>query len=196
MADEAPRDSWSEGRTPDEIDELARRAQDGDRDALETLLGAIRPRALNVCRGVLPHTPDAEDACQEALINIATKIGSWGGRGRFTTWMHVVAVNSARSTYRRMKNQAVASDPHATGSRELPDPRTTSVIAGTRLDLLEAMETIERDHPQFVEPLLLRDVYGMSYEEIAEQVGAPLGTIKAQIHHGRKLVRPLLRGSE
>ena len=71
-----------------------------------------------------------------------------------------------------------------------PDPRTTSVIAGTRLDLLEAMETLEREHPQFVEPLLLRDVYGLPYEEIAAQVGAPLGTVKAQIHHGRKLVRP------
>jgi RNA polymerase sigma-70 factor (ECF subfamily) len=187
---------WAESRTPDEIDELARRAQDGDREALESLLGAIRPRALNVCRGVLPYTPDAEDACQEALINIASKIGSWGGRGRFTTWMHVVAVNSARTTYRRMKNQAAPSDPHATGAMEKPDPRTTSVIAGTRLDLLEAMETIEREHPQFVEPLLLRDVYGMSYEEIAQQVGVPLGTIKAQIHHGRKLVRPLLQARD
>jgi RNA polymerase sigma-70 factor (ECF subfamily) len=187
---------WAETRTPDEIDELARRARDGDREALELLLGAIRPRALNVCRGVLPYTPDAEDACQEALLNIAGKIGSWGGRGRFTTWMHVVAVNSARTTYRRMKSQAVPSDPHAAGPMEKPDPRTTSVIAGTRLDLLEAMETLERDHPQFVAPLLLRDVYGMSYDEIAEQVGAPLGTVKAQIHHGRKLARPLLRGSE
>ena len=186
-------DAWSERRTPDEIDELARRAQGGDGDALEDLLREIRPRALSVCRGVLPYTPDAEDACQEALINIAAKIGSWGGRGRFTTWMHVVAVNSARSTYRRMKNQAAPSDPQATGAMERPDPRTTSVIAGTRLDLLDAMETLERDHPKFVEPLLLRDVYGLSYEEIAEQVGAPLGTVKAQIHHGRKLVRPLLR---
>ena len=76
-----------------------------------------------------------------------------------------------------------------------PDPRTTSVIAGTRLDLLEAMETLEREHPQFVEPLLLRDVYGLPYEEIAQRVGAPLGTIKAQIHHGRKLVRPMLAES-
>jgi RNA polymerase sigma-70 factor (ECF subfamily) len=186
-------DTTSGAPTADEIDELARRARDGDRDALEALLTAVRPRALNVCRGVLPHTPDAEDACQEALINIAGKIGSWGGRGRFTTWMHVVAVNSARSTYRRMKNQAVASD---VLPLEKPDPRTTSVIAGTRLDLLEAMESIERDHPQFVEPLLLRDVYGLSYEEIAEQVGAPLGTVKAQIHHGRKLARPLLRARD
>ena len=183
----------TEALTPDEIDDLARRSQDGDRDALEVLLGAIRPRALNVCRGVLPYTPDAEDACQEALINIANKIGSWGGRGRFTTWMHVVAVNSARSTYRRMKNQAISSD---TLPLEKPDPRTTSVIAGTRLDLLEAMERLEQEHPQYVEPLMLRDVYGMSYDEIAQQVEAPLGTIKAQIHHGRKLVRPMLRGDE
>ena len=191
-----PGDTFAETRTPDEIDELARRARDGDRNALELLLGAVRPRTLNICRGVLPYTPDAEDACQEALMNVAAKIGSWGGRGRFTTWLHVVAVNSARSTYRRMKNQAVPADPHAAGPLERPDPRTTSVIAGTRLDLLEAMESIEREHPQYVEPLLLRDVYGMSYEDIAAQVGAPLGTVKAQIHHGRKLARPLLRGQE
>lgn len=179
-----------EAYTADEIDELARRAQDGDRNALEELLGAVRPRALNICRGVLPYTPDAEDACQEALLLIATKIGSWGQRGRFTTWMHIVAVNAARTTYRRMKNQAYATD---LPMLERPDPRTTSVIAGTRLDLLEAMEVIEATHPQYVEPLLLRDVYQLSYEEIAGQIGAPVGTVKAQVHHGRKLARPLLR---
>ncbi len=179
---------------PDDIDDLARRARAGDRDALESLLAAVRPRTLAICRGVLPYTPDAEDACQDALINVATKIGGWAGRGRFTTWLHVVAVNTARSTYRRMKNQAVAADPQEHGAMQRPDPRTTSVIAGTRLDLLEAMETIEKEHPQFVEPLLLRDVYGLPYDEIAALVDAPLGTVKAQIHHGRKLARPLLRG--
>ena len=148
---------------------------------------------LNICRGVLPYSGDAEDACQEAMLNVATKIHTWGGRGRFTTWLHIVAVNSARTTYRRLKNLATPTD-FEDGAHDRPDPRTTSVIAGTRLDLLEAMETIERDHPQFVEPLLLRDVYGLPYDEIAALVGAPLGTVKAQIHHGRKLARPLLRG--
>ncbi|WP_308043117.1 RNA polymerase sigma factor [Nocardioides mangrovi] len=182
--------------TADEIDDLARRAQGGDTDAMEALLAAVRPRTLNVCRGVLPHLADAEDACQEALLNVARKIGSWNGRGRFTTWLHVVAVNSARTTYRRLKNQATPQDPQESFGLDRPDPRTTSVIAGTRLDLLEAMETIEKDHPQFVEPLLLRDVYGLSYDEIATLLGVPLGTVKAQIHHGRKLARPLLRGGE
>ena len=179
--------------TPDDIDDLARRARDGDREALESLLEAVRPRALNVCRGVLPYSGDAEDACQEALLNIATKIGSWNGRSRFTTWMHVVALNSARTTYRKLKNQAVPTDFEG-GHHDRPDPRTTSVIAGTRLDLLDAMESIEQQHPQYVEPLLLRDVYGMAYEDIAVLIDVPLGTVKAQIHHGRKLARPLLRG--
>ena len=178
-----------EQHTGEEIDALARRAQDGDADALEELLAALRPRVLRLCRGVLPYSPDAEDACQEALISLAGKIGSWGGRGRFTTWMHVVALNAARSTYRRLKRQATPTDQPAL---ERADPRTTSVIAGTRLDLLEAMETIETEHPQYVVPLLLRDVYGLSYDEIAAHTGAPLGTVKAQIHHGRRLARPLL----
>lgn len=176
--------------SPDETDDLARRAQSGDPEALEALLVAIGPRVLNVCRGVLPYSNDAEDASQEALLSIAGKIGSWSQRGRFTTWMHVVALNAARSTYRRLKRQAVPSDEQ---HLERPDPRTTSVIAGTRLDLLEAMESIEVHHPQYVEPLLLRDAYGWSYDEIASFLDLPLGTVKANIHHGRKLARPLLR---
>lgn len=179
--------------TADELDELATRARDGDPIALDDLLRAIRPRVLNICRGALPHSSDAEDACQEAMLKVATKVHTWHGRGRFTTWLHMVALNSARSTYRRLKNQATPVDveDHA---HDRPDPRTTSVIAGTRLDLLEAMESIEREHPQYVEPLMLRDVYGLPYEEIAQLVDAPLGTVKARIHHGRKLARPMLRG--
>lgn len=178
---------------PDEIDDLARRAQDGDRAALEDLLAAVRPRALNVCRGVFPYSPDAEDACQEAMISVAAKIGSWNGRGRFTTWLHVVALNAARSAYRRMKRQAFAAEAEQV---DRPDPRTTSVIAGTRLDMLEAMEALERDHPQYVEPLILRQYGELTYDEIAEQLGLPVGTVKAQVHHGRRLARPMLRGQE
>ena len=179
--------------TADRTDDLAVRAREGDRDALEDLLAVIRPRTLSVCRGVLPYSSDAEDACQEALLSVATRIGSWNGRGRFTTWLHVVALNSARTTYRRLKRQAVPADPQGPGPLERPDPRTTSVIAGTRLDLLEAMECLEVEHPQYVQPVLLRDVYSLPYDEIATLLELPLGTVKAQIHHGRQLVRPMLR---
>jgi RNA polymerase sigma-70 factor, ECF subfamily len=126
---------------------------------------------------------------------IATKIGQFTEQSRFTTWMHVVAVNAARSTYRRLKRQATPVEASVLAeSLATPDPRTTSVIAGTRLDLLEALETVERTHPSVIEPLMLRDVYGLPYNEIARLLDCPVGTIKSRVHHARTMVRPLLSG--
>ncbi|MGL5827789.1 MAG: RNA polymerase sigma factor [Nocardioides sp.] len=180
--------------TPDEIDDLARRAGAGERDALEDLLAAVQPRVLTICHGVLPFSGDAEDACQDVLVTIATKVHQFTGQSRFTTWLHVVAVNTARSTYRRLKAQATPTDAAVLAdSLARPDPRTTSVIAGTRLDLLDAVETVERTHPLLVEPLMLRDVYGLPYDEIARLLDCPVGTVKSRVHDARKMVRPLLQ---
>ncbi len=182
--------------TADDIDELAQRARDGDREALEDLLAAVRPRALAICRGVLPYSADAEDASQEVLLTIVTKLGSFNGQSRFTTWMHVVALNASRSTYRRLKRQAAPTDGDVLAEKlARPDPRTTSVIAGTRLDLLEAIDTVEKTHPNLVEPLMLRDVYGLPYAEIALLLDTPLGTVKSRVHDARRMVRPLLSAS-
>jgi RNA polymerase sigma-70 factor, ECF subfamily len=177
------------GVEPEHIDALARRAKAGDRDALEGLLAAVRRRTLAICRGVLPHAHDAEDACQEALLKVATKIGGWSEQGRFTTWLHVVAVNSARSTSRRLRNHAVASDARPV---EGPDPRTTHTIAETRLALRAALVALEQHHPTYVAPLVLRVVYDLAYDEIAQQLGAPVGTVKARVHHARRFVAPML----
>jgi RNA polymerase sigma-70 factor (ECF subfamily) len=177
----------------DEVDleDLARRAADGDRQALEDLLAAIQPRVRRICGRMLLYPEDAEEAAQDALLLVATKIGSFAGRSKFTTWLHAVASNSARSTYRTLKRRAAErltdEMPHT-----LPDPRTTSVIAGSRLDLLEALEIVGATHPELVEPLVLRDVQELEYSEIAELLGTPLGTVKSRIHAARNAVRPLL----
>ena len=76
------------------------------------------------------------------------------------------------------------------------DPRTTSVIAGSRLDLLDALEVLGTDHPELVEPLVLRDVQELDYNEIATLLDVPLGTVKSRIHSARNAVRPLLRVSD
>lgn len=175
----------------DGLDRLALRAAGGDRDALEELLAAVQPRVRRICGRMLLHPQDAEEAAQDALLLVATRIGSFAGRSRFTTWLHAVTSNSARSTYRSLKRRApeLAFD-------ELPthaDPRTTSVIAGSRLDLLEALEVLAGSRPELVEPLVLRDVQELDYNEIARLLDVPLGTVKARIHHARKAIRPLLR---
>ena len=178
----------------DELDELAMRAAGGDRTALDELLAEIQPRVRRICGRMLLFPEDAEEAAQDALLLVATKVHSFGGRSRFTTWLHAVASNSARSTYRSLKRRAAERL-----TDEMPmhaDPRTTSVIAGSRLDLLDALELLGADHPELVEPLVLRDVQELDYNEIAALLDVPLGTVKSRIHAARTAVRPLLKVSD
>lgn len=176
---------------PEAIERLAAAAAAGDQLALEQLLAQVQPRVARIAGRMLPHPQDAEEATQDALLAVARNIGKFEGRSRFTTWLHAVASNSARSTYRSLKRRSVESS-----TDELPvaaDPRTTSVIAGSRLDLLEALELLAQDKPELVEPLVLRDVSELDYADIADLLGVPLGTVKSRIHHARAFVRPLLR---
>ena len=164
----------SSGATPIH-DDLVSRARAGDRAALEELLGLIRPLVVRRCARFLPHTGDAEEAAQDTLVSIAQNIGTYTGTGSFQGWVTVIASNSARMTYRRLRRHAVES-----GVVELPeavDPRTTSVIAGTRLDLMEALAQLEQLKPQVVEPFVLRDLGSLPYEEIAAITGTSLATV-------------------
>jgi RNA polymerase sigma-70 factor, ECF subfamily len=173
-----------------DLDDLAARAAAGDQEALHTLLVEIQPRVRRICGRMLLYPEDAEEAAQDALLLVSTRINTFAGRSRFTTWLHAVASNSARSTYRTLKRRSSELP-----TDELPpaaDPRTTSVIAGSRLDFLEALEVLGVDHPALVEPLLLRDIQELEYGDIAELLDIPVGTVKSRIHSARQIVQPLL----
>ena len=178
----------------DRLEALAARAAAGDTDAINELLALIEPRVMRLCSRMLPCKQDAEEACQDALLRVATKIDTFRGGSKFTTWLYTVAGNSARSTYRSLKRRSVEQPVD-----EMPthaDPRTTSVIAGSRIDLLEALETMEASRPELVEPLVMRDIAQLEYADIARQLEQPLGTVKSRIHHARQYLRPLLRVTE
>lgn len=176
-----------------ELDELARRAAGGEAAALEVLLARIRPAVLRQCGRFLPCWQDAEEACQDALVQVARNITGFEGRSRFSTWLYAVVGNCARQTYRSLKRRA------AEQAGELPpadavDPRTTSVIAGSRLDLLDALERLESHKADLVAPLVLRDLCQLEYGEIAEHLRIPIGTVRSRIHHARQHVRASLQG--
>ena len=173
-----------------DVEELAARAAAGDAVALERLLAAVQPQVMRICGRMLPCREDAEEACQDALLRLATRIDQFEARSRFGTWMYAVAANSARQTYRSLKRRA-GEQPAA----DLPtraDPRTTSVIAGSRLDLLEALETLEEQSPELATPVVLRDLAQLEYNEIARLLDLPLGTVKSRVHRARQQLRPLL----
>src|SRR5262250_1574417 len=124
--------------TDNELDRLALAAASGDERSLDQLLRHVRPRMMTVCSRMLPHREDAEEACQDALLQVARHIATFEGRSPFTTWTHTIATNSARMTYRALRRRA--HERPAADLVEPTDPRTTSVIAGTRLDLLDALD--------------------------------------------------------
>lgn len=134
------------------LEDLARRARDGDSQALEELLRRIQPEVLRRCARFLPYRQDAEEACQDALLRVARKIGSFKGNSLFSTWLYTVVSNSARQTYRSMKRRSVEYPTEVEHIPHQHDPRTTSVIAGSRIDLLEALDRLEKDHPNLVAP--------------------------------------------
>lgn len=176
----------------DRQEDLARRAAAGDPAALDALLTLIRPRVLRRCASFLPCHQDAEEACQDVLLKVARNIGGFEGRSQFSTWLHVVVANTARQTYRSLKRRA-AEQAHAELPVDVPDPRTTSVIAGSRLDLLDALEDLESHHRNLVAPMVLRDICQLDYREIAGHLGIPEGTVKSRIHQARGYVREYLR---
>jgi len=168
------------------IEALARQAAAGDREALDQLLARIQADVLRRCGRFLPNRADAEEAAQEALLRVAQGITGFHGRARFTTWLWQVTSNAAIDTYRRLRTETAPA-----ANFDVVEPRTTSVIVGTRVDLLEALESLK---PDFARPLVLRDVCGLSYAEIATHLDIPVGTVRSRIHHAREVLQVRLRG--
>ena len=173
--------------------ELVQRATQGDPEAVEDLLLVLRPLVVRRCARFLPYAEDAEDAAQDALVSIAQHLGGYTGTGSFEGWITVVASNSARATYRRLRRRWAESG--AAQPPEPADPRTTSVVAGTRLDLMDALTRLEEHHPVTVESFVLRDLGSLPYDEIAVLTGCSLAAVRDRIHVARAFVRSQLRGT-
>ena len=174
----------------DDIDELARAAARGEPGAVDALLTAVRPEVLRLCSRLLPHREDAEEACQDALLALTRGIGGFEGRSSFHTWLYRLTANRARSTYRGLRRRWLVES-GGVPLPDPPDPRRTSVVAGTRLDLLDALDSVR---PELAEALTLRDVLGLTYREIAALADVPEGTAKSRVHLARRQVRQRLSG--
>ncbi|GGN90338.1 hypothetical protein GCM10010112_75640 [Actinoplanes lobatus] len=168
-----------------EIEELANAAAAGDATALHALLTVLRPDMLRICARFLPNREDAEDACQDALFALTRSIGGFEGRSSFRTWLYRLTANRARSTYQRLRGRFLAES-GGVPLPDRPDPRRTSVVAGTRLDLLDALERLR---PDLAEAVVLRDLLDLSYADIATLIAVPEGTVRSRIHHGRSQLR-------
>ncbi|HLG01807.1 MAG TPA: RNA polymerase sigma factor [Acidimicrobiia bacterium] len=159
---------------------LARAAAGGNQRALETLLERHFDLIHAVCRRVTGHPDDALDATQEALISMSRHIGRWDERARFTTWLYRVATNAALDELRRRKRRPVPSD-------SLAEPTGAAFESGVdaRLDVDAALTTLS---PEFRAAVVLRDLCDLEYDDIAEVLDVPIGTVRSRIARGRAAI--------
>jgi RNA polymerase sigma-70 factor (ECF subfamily) len=179
--------------TADDPDgDLLAKVGGGDRRALEDLLRRHQPRLWALCRRMTGSDADADDATQEALISIVRALPRFDGRSRFSTWAYRIAVNASLDELRRRRRRP---EPGLPGDHDVPggaEPEaTTPDPAGAAL-AVDVDAALRRLPPEFRAPVVLRDLCGLDYAEIAEVLGVPPGTVRSRISRGRAALAPLL----
>ena len=162
--------------------ELIRAAQNGDMASLEILLDRHHDRLRAVCAKVVGYGADADDAAQMALIAIVKNLDKYDGRAQFTTWSYRIATNAAIDELRRRKRRDSDSldndESHlqVVGTSGIDEAAAAKIVVGDALDQLA---------DEFKLPVILRDLCGLNYDEIAEVLEIAPGTVRSRIARGR-----------
>jgi RNA polymerase sigma-70 factor (ECF subfamily) len=168
---------------------LVTRAKDGDRQALEALLGRHAPKVERLARHLLRNPEDASDAAQEALAKVCVRLKQFRGESQFSTWLHRLVVNTCRDAAERRKarsHERLGDDLEAGWG---DDPASVAGNSELRRELCDSLAGVS---PQQAQVVLLKDALGYSFEEIAAAAGMPVGTAKCHAHRGRARLRERL----
>jgi RNA polymerase sigma-70 factor (ECF subfamily) len=171
--------------------ELIREAQKGSHRAFEELVRRYSERAYRAAFRVVRDAQIAEDVLQEALLKAYRSLRSFESRSSFYTWLYRITVNLALDRQRREKrapslewNDEVARDVDPRGVVNAPaDPEVASGRVQIRQLVAEGIQELPDGQR---EVLLLREVEGLSYEEIAQSMEISKGTVMSRLHYARK----------
>ena len=181
--------------------ELIKRCLEGENSAWEELLRSYNRKVSNLCYRFSGRTGDAEDLTQEIFIKIFQMLRTFDeAQGAFSTWLNRVARNHLVDHYRRThKDRVTASlEDEVIELEERPSPGEGPVARVEARERKELLQTgLDRLSPDMREAVILRDLQDLDYEEIAEVLGVPQGTVKSRINRGRlELARVLKRIEE
>jgi RNA polymerase sigma-70 factor, ECF subfamily len=182
--------------------ELAAIAAEGRESAFNELLVRYERPVFSLVYRMVRDRSLAEDLAQEAFIKAFNGIGSYNPSYKFSSWIFKIANNLTIDHLRKRKLDTVSihGSPHASSSEEEDRTRLTLEAHGeTPEEFVENRELGSRIdaamghlRPEYRTAILLRHVEGHSYEEVAEIMEVPLGTVKTYIHRGRSELRELL----
>lgn len=162
-------------------------AQRGDRAALEALLRRHHDRVAALCTRMCGPT-DAPDATQEALLAVVRGLRRFDGNAAFTTWLYRVTTNACLDELRRRRRRPL---PGLEEDRPVDGPDPAGAVVA-RVDVDTALARLA---PEFRAAVVLRDLCGLDYAEIAEVLAIPPGTVRSRIARGRGQLADLLAGN-
>jgi RNA polymerase sigma-70 factor (ECF subfamily) len=173
--------------------ELLARCRRGDPAAFEEVVRRTYRHVYTQALRLVGDRHDAEDVAQEAYLRVFRGLPGFRGDARFETWLYRVVANSALSFLRRRgRFGEVLAEPED-GPREEPaDPRVGEALADRDL-LVRALEALPASLRTVV---VLKDVYGLSCEEIGEELGVSEGAVKVRLHRARRRLREMLEEVE
>jgi RNA polymerase sigma-70 factor (ECF subfamily) len=170
-------------------DALVARARAGELVALEELFNRYRNQVFSLAYRMTGNPSDAEDLCQEIFLQVMRKVGSFEGRSSFSTWLYRVAMNRSRDYLRRKKRSPELlshegdpperHDPHIATSGGLESVAISSEAQRLVQEALMELPVSLRA------PLVLHELEGMQYHEVASLLKLPVGTVKSRIFRAR-----------
>jgi len=183
---------------------LVERAQDGDRDAFKELVERYQRKVYSICYGVLKDPEASMDVSQEVFIKVYRYLGKFNRESSFYTWLYRITVNMCIDHIRKnSKVQRVEYDDrlsHSGGEAEGDEHISPSPLGihpdkvygrkELRQKMLEALETLNEKHRTI---LVLREVEGLSYEEIADVLNISKGTVMSRLYHARRYFQDAIK---
>lgn len=188
-------------KTKDEVSELVVAARGGDRRAFEAIAAIYKDKIYNYVSRMLRDPSEAQDVTQETFLRAYEALGAFRGASSFQTWLYRIASNlaidAARGRTRRNNHTVSFDEPLDTDEGELgwqmsssaPGPEEDAFSAEMRQTVQEAIVELS---PKLRPVLILYDLQDMSYQEIAQILGCPLGTVKSRLFNARNQLREIL----
>jgi RNA polymerase sigma-70 factor (ECF subfamily) len=180
---------------------LVERAQRGERGAFDLLVRKYQHKVLKLVGRFISNQAEAEDVAQDAFIKAYRALGSFRGDSAFYTWIYRIAINTAKnalvSNKRRPMDYLDMQDPEQyerqARLKELATPERLLLTEEIRQTVQQAMRDLPAD---LRTAIMLRELDGLSYEEIAEAMECPVGTVRSRIFRAREAIdgklKPLL----
>lgn len=182
--------------------ELVARSKEGDREAFQTLVERYQRRAFGIAIGVLRHPEDARDAAQNAFVKVFRNINSFKGESSFYTWLYRIVVNVCIDHIRKHKKMRAVEYDDTFRRRDEANSRTLqgntrALRPDANFERTELHTVLHKALGELTEThravIVLREVDGLSYEEIAEVMDCHLGTVMSRLHHARKNLQKALK---